>query len=661
MVIDLWQHQEGTWPGFLIVIDLEKVTLSHLARLDLQTVQQFLYFLQLRAVSLESARAPLASRAKAALSALLPTAPAPLQSVACRAARNRLSNWINDHWNTTAVLCKDIESEMKTLMSLNEMRVASEHICLLLDGDACGDIAPILTACAGAASNNNIFCRAPTQRALMQLSVDLCLVYVSKKPKEVTEPFLLKLHAIWNTCCPDRKHYTPENVSVMERREDLSPDLRNFTDDRLPTPISDEETHSETCANGVEGIDPNTRGIDPNSRGIDPNSRGIGPNSRGIDLNTRGIDPNSRAIDPNSRGTDPNSRGIDSNSRGIDPITRGIDPSSRGIDPNSRGTDPNSRGIDPNSRGIDPNSRGIDPNTRGIDKNKRGIDSNVRGIDTKTKGIDSSTQVPICVNTRALCSDTKSVDLISKTEPKSPNCKVNSKPVTPLKRVSLISQPISPKPTSPNTRFHPTIAANAHSLDPNTRKVDSTTKSESKVDQNMTFEESNEHLLEYFDRILCPRNIVMLSASKSQQSDVWEALAIMMVFLLKNDYLRCLAEKEAKTILTDLNDVYQRTADMTELCEEWALAECEGEGWWREAREAGAGARGQIDARYAGAAPVERAASAPATAIAVRSALHSAKSLNKKLQRVNLDISAKGIIVTDADSQDNVLSVSIYK
>lgn len=28
-------------------------------------------------------------------------------------------------------------------------------------------------------------------------------------------------------------------------------------------------------------------------------------------------------------------------------------------------------------------------------------------------------------------------------------------------------------------------------------------------------------------------------------------------------YRRCLAEKEAKTILTDLNDVYQRTADMT--------------------------------------------------------------------------------------------------
>ncbi|KAJ8714918.1 hypothetical protein PYW08_004899 [Mythimna loreyi] len=97
---------------------------------------------------------------------------------------------------------------------------------------------------------------------------------------------------------------------------------------------------------------------------------------------------------------------------------------------------------------------------------------------------------------------------------------------------------------------------------------------------------------------------------------------------------------------------------MLELCEEWALAECEGEGWWREARDSGPG---EVDVRYAGTAPVERAASAPATALAVRSALHSAKLLNKKLQRVNLDISAKGIVVSDADSQENVISVSIYR
>lgn len=62
----------------------------------------------------------------------------------------------------------------------------------------------------------------------------------------------------------------------------------------------------------------------------------------------------------------------------------------------------------------------------------------------------------------------------------------------------------------------------------------------------------------------------------------------------------------------------------TELSEEWALAECEGEGWWREARDSGPG---EMDVRYAGAAPVERAASAPATALAVRSALQSAKRM----------------------------------
>lgn len=46
MVIDLWQYLEGTWPGLVIVVDFDKVTLSHVARLDIQTVQQFLYYLQ---------------------------------------------------------------------------------------------------------------------------------------------------------------------------------------------------------------------------------------------------------------------------------------------------------------------------------------------------------------------------------------------------------------------------------------------------------------------------------------------------------------------------------------------------------------------------------------------------------------------------------------
>ncbi|CAH0402595.1 unnamed protein product [Chilo suppressalis] len=46
MVLDLWQYQSGTWPGFVILIDLNQMTLGHLSRLDLQTLQQFLYFLQ---------------------------------------------------------------------------------------------------------------------------------------------------------------------------------------------------------------------------------------------------------------------------------------------------------------------------------------------------------------------------------------------------------------------------------------------------------------------------------------------------------------------------------------------------------------------------------------------------------------------------------------
>ncbi|KAM3956785.1 alpha-tocopherol transfer protein-like [Aphomia sociella] len=46
MIIDLWQYKTGTWPGIVILIDLDRITLGHLARLDLQTVQQFLYYLQ---------------------------------------------------------------------------------------------------------------------------------------------------------------------------------------------------------------------------------------------------------------------------------------------------------------------------------------------------------------------------------------------------------------------------------------------------------------------------------------------------------------------------------------------------------------------------------------------------------------------------------------
>ncbi|XP_047511397.1 retinaldehyde-binding protein 1-like [Pieris napi] len=46
MVVDLWQYEEGTWPGFCMVVDFKGMSLGHLARIDLQSLQQFLYYLQ---------------------------------------------------------------------------------------------------------------------------------------------------------------------------------------------------------------------------------------------------------------------------------------------------------------------------------------------------------------------------------------------------------------------------------------------------------------------------------------------------------------------------------------------------------------------------------------------------------------------------------------
>ncbi|XP_026740323.1 clavesin-1-like [Trichoplusia ni] len=46
MILDLWQFEEGTWPGFVLIFDLDGLKLGHLAKLDVQSIQQFLYYLQ---------------------------------------------------------------------------------------------------------------------------------------------------------------------------------------------------------------------------------------------------------------------------------------------------------------------------------------------------------------------------------------------------------------------------------------------------------------------------------------------------------------------------------------------------------------------------------------------------------------------------------------
>ncbi|KAM3955173.1 codanin-1 like protein dlt [Aphomia sociella] len=79
----------------------------------------------LRSDALQSAGGKVRARAAAALQALLPAAASPqalqaLQALAARGCLARLHKWIDDNWTTTAILCKDIEAEMKTLMVLSE-------------------------------------------------------------------------------------------------------------------------------------------------------------------------------------------------------------------------------------------------------------------------------------------------------------------------------------------------------------------------------------------------------------------------------------------------------------------------------------------------------------------------------------------------------------
>ncbi|CAH0714067.1 unnamed protein product, partial [Brenthis ino] len=46
MTLEICQLQEGTWPGLLLVIDFDRVSLGHFAKIDLYNLQQFLYYLQ---------------------------------------------------------------------------------------------------------------------------------------------------------------------------------------------------------------------------------------------------------------------------------------------------------------------------------------------------------------------------------------------------------------------------------------------------------------------------------------------------------------------------------------------------------------------------------------------------------------------------------------
>ncbi|CAB3236213.1 unnamed protein product [Arctia plantaginis] len=46
MVMDLWQYEEGTVPGVALIVNLDRVSLGHISKVDLTIAQQFFYFLQ---------------------------------------------------------------------------------------------------------------------------------------------------------------------------------------------------------------------------------------------------------------------------------------------------------------------------------------------------------------------------------------------------------------------------------------------------------------------------------------------------------------------------------------------------------------------------------------------------------------------------------------
>ncbi|XP_043276502.1 low density lipoprotein receptor adapter protein 1-like isoform X2 [Venturia canescens] len=111
------------------------------------------------------------------------------------------------------------------------------------------------------------------------------------------------------------------------------------------------------------------------------------------------------------------------------------------------------------------------------------------------------------------------------------------------------------------------------------------------------------------------------------------------------------------------------------LCEEWALAnsrECvegvvgglAGKGLGHEDHdELGAHATSEVTfaLKYLGSTLVETPSNEEATAEAIKTVITMAKACGKKLQRVSLAVSLRGIRMTDLSTEEDHLQVSIYR
>ncbi|XP_043253896.1 low density lipoprotein receptor adapter protein 1-B-like isoform X1 [Colletes gigas] len=112
--------------------------------------------------------------------------------------------------------------------------------------------------------------------------------------------------------------------------------------------------------------------------------------------------------------------------------------------------------------------------------------------------------------------------------------------------------------------------------------------------------------------------------------------------------------------------LWKSSSKHKKLCEEWALAnsrECvEGSGSAGTTQEESEDAsEARFTLKYLGSTLVETPSSEEATAEAIKTVITMAKASGKKLQRVSLAVSLKGIRMTDLATEEDQLQVSIYR
>nr|XP_050859657.1 low density lipoprotein receptor adapter protein 1-like isoform X1 [Vespula vulgaris] len=112
--------------------------------------------------------------------------------------------------------------------------------------------------------------------------------------------------------------------------------------------------------------------------------------------------------------------------------------------------------------------------------------------------------------------------------------------------------------------------------------------------------------------------------------------------------------------------LWKSSSKHKKLCEEWALAnsrECVESGGTAASthEESEDASEARFTLKYLGSTLVETPSSEEATAEAIKTVITMAKASGKKLQRVSLAVSLRGIRMTDLATEEDQLQVSIYR